>query len=311
MNFFARVKRGFLMGFIAYEFIMKNKKVLLFTVVSTLLVTLTLFTFIGVLLVKTGLAEAIQNSILHKHVLIKVNHKLPNTILGLLLFVVLTVFFSVFFNVGLADYVGNVIENKPAGFFSSMGRAFSRFFVILQWVIISWIVGSIASAIRDQKGIIGRIIGSLIAGLLTLAWSILTFFVIPIIANEDLGIIATIELSCESMKKTFGQNVGATFALQTANFILGFAVSLFFWLLAFILWSFFGESLLHSGAQGAFILTVSGLTAIGLPIILVTPITSAAGTIFRVASYNYANGKPTGPFSPQMIKESFVTKVVS
>ena len=47
---------------------------------------------------------------------------------------------------------------------------------------------------------------------------------------------------------------------------------------------------------------------IALPVLLVAPITSSANIIFRVASYNHANKKPTGPFSPQIMQESFVEK---
>jgi hypothetical protein len=309
MAFFVKVRRGWLMGLIAYEFIMENKKVLLFTLFSTILICITALSMIGFILVKTGFIESIRQSILHQHAVGKIQHHIPHSIGYAVGFLVLTSIISIFVDVALAFYVGNIFENKPSSFTESLSRSFSRFIIILEWAVISYIIGVIAQSIRNQKGFFGKIIGWLISGLLELAWSILTFFVIPIIATEDLGIIAAIEKSGQSMKKTFGQNVGATFALGTANFILFSIVSTLVWGIAFICWWLFAPALPYSH-QGAMVMTFIVLGLIALPILIVTPITSAANTIFRVASYNYANGKPTGPFSTQMIKESFVAKVM-
>lgn len=267
-----------------------------------------MLSFVAVVITQTNLIAALKASAHNQHPVLIAHRTFKTNAVSLVGLLILMLFFKVFIDVGLSFYVSNLFEKKEVGFFASIGKAFSRFFVILKWVIINYLVGVFINAVRGRRGLLGSIFRKLFADLLSLAWTILTFFVIPIMALEDLGIIDTIKLSGQTMKKTFGENVGATFALGTANFILGSIVSILCWVIGGIGWMLLFPSLSYN-PDIALIFTAVLVGIIVLPIVLVFPITSAANIIFKVASYKYAQGKPTGPFSTQMIKDSFAAKV--
>lgn len=295
MTFFDRIKRGAVMGLIAYQYVIHHKKVLLFTLLNALLITFTVgvsaSSFFGLLL----LQHENQNS---------------GAAAGILLLIIcitlITLFINAFLHVALSYYVANEFENKPVGFFESLWRALHRIFTIIAWVLLSWTVGVLLSRSDNERGI-GAIIMGLISDALTLGWKVLTFFVIPIIALEDLNIFKTIVQSGKSMEKTFGQNVGATFALGAANFVLFTAISALSWGPAYLIWQIYVPTHNHYAALP--LLPLIAITILGLlPFFIVIPITSAAKVIFQVASYHYAINKPTGPFDPHMIAASFTTK---
>lgn len=295
MTFFDRVKRGAMMGLIAYQYIMDHKKVLLYTIISTCLVAFTC---------------AVGVSAFAGFALIQHHAPHHNGAVGMLLLLIsvslATLFINAYLHVALSYYVANQFENKEVGFFESLWRALHRIFTIIAWVLLTWTVGVLLSRSDNQRGI-GAIIMNVISSALSLGWKVLTFFVIPIIALQDLGIIKTIEQSGRTMEKTFGQNVGATFALGAANFVLFSVVSALCWGPTYLLWQAYLPAHNHYGAIPTIPLILIILLAL-LPFFIVIPITSAAKIIFQVASYHYAINKPTGPFDPHMIAASFTTQ---
>jgi hypothetical protein len=180
----------------------------------------------------------------------------------------------------------------------------SKTFILLQWSFINFSVGVLLNNLKNQKNSLVRIFASLISELLHLAWAMLTFFVIPLIALEDKGILETIKLSGQTMQKTFGQNIGATFALQTANFLLLSIVSTVAWIIAGLLMLLISPATPYNDTTIVLLIIILAIPLI-IPFFLVTPFTSAASTIFKTACYHFTQGKPTGPFSKEMIKESF------
>ncbi|MEI9958018.1 MAG: DUF6159 family protein [Ferruginibacter sp.] len=61
--------------------------------------------------------------------------------------------------------------------------SFSRIGVIFSWALFAATVGTILKAIQENSGWLGKIVG----GLLGFVWGVTTFFVVPIIAYEQLG----------------------------------------------------------------------------------------------------------------------------
>jgi len=71
------------------------------------------------------------------------------------------------------------------------------------WAVISATVGLILSAIRNRGGAVG----SLAAGIAGTAWSLVTFFVIPVMIFEEKGVLTAIKNSVSLFKKTWGENI--------------------------------------------------------------------------------------------------------
>ncbi len=67
----------------------------------------------------------------------------------------------------------------------------------------------------ERQGLIGRIIASLIG----LAWSLITFLTIPILVLEDVGVVDAFKRSGVLFKKTWGENVVGQAGLGIVGFV--------------------------------------------------------------------------------------------
>src|SRR4029079_3205641 len=107
---------------------------------------------------------------------------------------------------------------------------------ILGWALVSITVGLVLNAIegllRDKLGLLGALIG----GLFEFAWSVVTYFVLPVLAAERLGPIAAVRRSSAILRSTGGDSLAgeARFGLIGLLFFLQAAV-LFFGGLAILL----------------------------------------------------------------------------
>jgi len=109
---------------------------------------------------------------------------------------------------------------------ASIGFAFSRFLVILEWALVSATIGLILNAIEGalSKNRGGQLVASIIRAIIGFAWAILTFFVVPVFVYENLGFIASLKKSAETFRKTWGESFVANFS---TGFI--FAILTFLW----------------------------------------------------------------------------------
>lgn len=142
---------------------------------------------------------------------------------GALFYVFLAVFYAlasfviIFFNTGLI-YCASVAlqggEPSVGEGFACAGRHLPR---IIGWALISATVGMVFRLIRDRGGIIGNIL----AGLIAVAWNVITFFVIPVMIFEEKGVIDSIKDSAGIFKRTWGENLVARFSVGLVFFLLG------------------------------------------------------------------------------------------
>lgn len=135
----------------------------------------------------------------------------------LAIFYLLASFVVIFFNTGLI-YCSRVAlqggEPSVGDGFATAARHLPRIFV---WAIISATVGLVLRTIRDRGGIVGTIL----AGLMSFAWNIITFFVIPVMIFEEKGVIDSFKESAGIFKRTWGENLVARFSVGLVFFLLG------------------------------------------------------------------------------------------
>lgn len=140
---------------------------------------------------------------------------------------------------------------------------------LLPWAIVATTVSLVLRAIEERAGIVGRIV----VGLVGLAWSLVTFLVLPVIVVEDTGPFTAIRRSAELFKRTWGENVIAQFGLGLVGFV----------------------AVLPGVGVGA-LLAVTGaaplvITGIGIGVAwvaLVSVVMSAIGAVYQMALYRYA-----------------------
>ena len=150
-------------------------------------------------------------------------------------------------------------------------------------------VSVILRAIEERAGLVGRIVAS-IAGL---AWTLVTFLVLPILVIEGIGVGTAIKRSSELFKKTWGEQVIASAGIGLVSFLALVA----------------GTPLLLLLATGVTALAVLGVVLFAIWVAVVVTVSSALGVVYQTALYHYAaNGMPPAAFAQFDFANSFVAK---
>ena len=129
-----------------------------------------------------------------------------------------------------------------------------------------------------------------------MAWSITTFFVIPVLVVEKTGPIDAVKRSVAVIKKTWGESLGANMGIGFITFLASLVALL----------------PIGGGIAAMSVSPVLGGILIGLGvlwILFVSLVSSALGSILLAALYIYAaEGKMPQHYDPNMIKGAFATK---
>src|SRR5262249_3370136 len=147
--------------------------------------------------------------------------------------------------------------------------AWARKGSILQWALVAATVGVVLRNLEERMGILGRIIMRIIG----VAWTLACYFVVPVLAFEDLTPIQAIKRSSRLFRDTWGEKV-----------VGGFSFSLVFLLLLIPGFGLWFAAMVLGGASGLFI----GLVFLILYFLVLSVVSSAVQGIFNTALYRYA-----------------------
>ncbi len=211
----------------------------------------------------------------------------PGTVGYVVLFVAYLVlaFVTIFFNSALVWAADERLRGGDPTLRTALSGAAGHLPAILGWAAVSATVSIVLRAIEDRLGGVGAVI----SGLAGMAWSVVTFLVIPVLVIERLGVRAAIKRSAELFRRTWGENVAA----QVGFGLLGFLAIL-----------------------PAIAVVVGGI-AIGVPpllviavgalwVALVVVVLSALNGIFQAALYHYAAaGDAPGAFGSAELAAAF------
>lgn len=275
MSIFDRLSNGYKIAMNSFKVLKENKQLIIFPILSGISMILIMGSFATVLLARAGwnpdnLEE--YNSVTY--------------FLTLLLFYVVNYFIVVFFNMALVHCTRLYFRGEEVTIEKGLRFSLSRIGAIFSWALFAGTVGAILKIIQEESGWIGRII----TGILGVVWSIATFFVVPVIAYENLGPIGAFKRSAGMMKQKWGESLGATFSFNLI-YILAFIVV--------------GAPLYLIGAS---IHPIAGIALAVLGIFFISAVFSAAQTIFVSAVYHNINGDPVKHYNQQMIDNLFEKK---
>ncbi|MCB2223987.1 MAG: hypothetical protein KQH83_07405 [Actinobacteria bacterium] len=197
-------------------------------------------------------------------------------------------FITIFFNAALVHAANERMDGGDPTVGSALRGAASRVHRILPWAFVSATVSIVLRAIEERAGMLGRIV----SGLAGVAWSLVTFLVIPVLVVEDIGVMDAVKRSGAMFKRTWGENVAA----QVGFGLLGFVAVLPAFLIGFV-----GFSLGDAGA-------VIGIAAAVLWVLAVSMVLSALNGIFQTALYRYAAGTDTAAFGGQDLSAAFAPR---
>jgi len=208
-------------------------------------------------------------------------------------------FIATFFNVCTVYTIKSRFDGKNATFWESIKFTFSKIHLVVAWAAVSAVVGlilRILENIAERIGLVGEIIMNIIIGILGLAWSLLSAFVIPGMIYRNVGPITALKESVQTLKKTWGESLIRTYGLGLAQLIL-----------------------LVIGVVLTIILVIISATVPVLPyifailgilyVIAIITFFSVANSVFNTALYVYATtGKAPKGYGEDVLKNAFERK---
>jgi hypothetical protein len=257
--------------------VLKADKELVALPVMSLVATLAVAaTFLAPILLTEG-GTAVQN---------------PGGLGYVLLFVayVVLAFVTVFFNAALVHAANERLSGGDPTLGSALRGALMRVGRILPWAIVSATVSIVIRAVEERAGALGRIAGA-IAGV---AWSLVTFLVVPVLVVEGIGVGDAVKRSGALFKQTWGENVTA----QVGFGLVGFVAMVPAFLVA-------AATVSVGGA-----IAVVGIGVAVLWVLTVAMVMSALSGIFQTALYRFAAGLGTtdGAFGEGQLQAAFAAR---
>jgi hypothetical protein len=205
-------------------------------------------------------------------------------ILGAIGYLVIT-YVLVFFNAALVWAADKRLRGEPVTIGEAVHAAGARAHVLLPWAVLSATVSIALRALEERAGIIGRIVGSLIG----LAWSLVTFLVLPVLVIEQIGPIQAVKRSAELFKRTWGENMIANAGIGIVALIATIAGAI--------------PCVLLVAIGGP--LAVLGIVALVTWVIGVQIVAAALTGILQMALYRYAVDGTVPGFDIDNLRDAF------
>ena len=195
-------------------------------------------------------------------------------------------FISIFFNAALAHAANERMSGGDPTVGSAIRGAASRTNRILPWAILSATVSYIISQIQRRGGILGSVLGFL-GGL---AWSAVTFLVLPILVIEDISVTDAIKRSAGLLRSAWGEGIAGHIGLGLISFIAMIPLAIL-----------------------AFLGVASGTAAVAVPLVFIAVVgfigviivTSAMSIVFQTALYRFATNQTTASFERDVMQDAF------
>ena len=200
-----------------------------------------------------------------------------------------------FFNAAVVDYVVTRLRGHEPSLRASLREAALCAPQLAMWAIAAATVGVVLQAIQARTGFLGK----LVASLLGVAWTLVTFFVVPLIVIERKGAIESISESAGMVKKTWGEQAVSSLGYGLIGFLLCIP--------AFFLGVLAIMALGTSGVQDAapYLLVVLGgiLWIVGVGVVM-----TALKAIFGVVLYRFTRtGQVPEGFSARSLRNAIAT----
>lgn len=214
---------------------------------------------------------------------------IPLLVLG---FYVLSVV-GFFFAVGLAAAANQIFQGKEATVSDGLAVARRRFPEICGWAALSTAIGLVMALLENQGGVLGQIAARLVG----LAWALVTFMAVPVLAIEGPGPFTTLKRSGAIFKQKWGQQITGNIAIGAAVFLLGVLPAAILIAGGIVVWS-------SASFLGALLVVIGALV---LAIALL--VSRALSGIFGVALYRYAlDGETVGGFTQEELESAVKVK---
>lgn len=193
-----RIGRSFQLVGHSYRILMQDKELMILPLISGVII---LTAVIGM-----ALGFGLDSSRIGRH--------RPDTYVPLFLMYVVTYTIGIFFQAAVVAGATERMRGGDPTFGSALSAAGRRLGAIVMWAIVAATVGVAIRAIHDRFAVVGKIV----AGVLGAAWSLATFFVVPVLVLEEHSIPDSFKRSVSVFRQTWGESVvgGATLGVAAA-----------------------------------------------------------------------------------------------
>jgi hypothetical protein len=270
-----RIKRGWGLTKKSWSLLNGHRELIRFPLYGAVATTL-----LGIVLLGPGLYLLDQDTLAGA---------IPLLVIGVYVLTVVGFYFSV----GLAACADMIFRGQEATVADGLAVARSRFSQICGWALVSTAISVVMGALENQGGLAGQIAARLVG----MAWSLVTFLAVPVIAIEGTGPLQTLKRSASMFRQRWGQQVTGNIAIGAAIFLIGVLPAAAVIVLGVVVWSsasFLGALLV---VIGALVLAIAML------------VSRALSGIFGVALYRYAlDGEAVGGFTSEELESAVKVK---
>ena len=198
-------------------------------------------------------------------------------------------FIVIFFNVAIVHCAKIRIDGGDPTVADGFRASMQHLGRIALWALISATVGLILRIIAERAKLLGRIVVWIVGA----AWSIATYFIIPVMIFERRSLRDSVKQSTSLIAKTWGESLAAGIGIGAFTMLLAVA----------------GLALPIAGALIDVRAALIGLALMVIWWLALAIITSALASIFRTSLYVYAAEGRTPPgFSPEYVQNAFAAK---
>jgi hypothetical protein len=182
-----RIGRSFQLVGQSYRILMKDKELMVLPLIS------------GVFILLAVVAMAVGFGLTASHL----PRRGPELYLPGFLFYVVSYSIGIFFQAAVVAGATERMRGGDPTVGSALAAAASRLGPIVMWAVVAATVGMVIRAIHDRVGFIGKILTSLLG----VAWSLATFFIVPVLVLEDRSIPNSFRRSVSVFRETWGETV--------------------------------------------------------------------------------------------------------
>ena len=206
-------------------------------------------------------------------------------VLGFVMYVALA-FVSIYFNAAVIGTAMKRLQGEDASIHDGLALARQHIGKIFVWAVITATVGMILRSLQERAGILGRIV----LGIVGIAWTVLTFFVVPVLLFEPVGVGDAIKRSGSIFRQRWGETFVGNGTIGIAIFLVSIPV-------------------LIVGGLIAAVVPALGIVLLVVAIGILMAIGSATTGVFNAALYRYATtGETSGAFTQEDMAASFRPK---
>ncbi len=273
----------------------RDKELLVFPIVSGLVSLLVMATFVGGAW-GTGLIDAVlqeqqaANSTGDDEAAALTRSEIIAAVVGFTYYFV-SYFVVIYFNAALIGAAHIRLTGGDPTVADGFRAANACLPGILLYTLIAATVGLVLRMIRENSD---NIVARIVAGMMGLAWTLITFLVIPVIVIERKNAIAAIGRSSRLLKETWGEQIVSNIGFG----LMGFLLALPGFVLVVIAFLAFASEV------GLLLVVTLGTIAV-LYWVTLAIVLSALKGIFVAALYAHAAHEPLEAFPREVVADAF------